>query len=123
MEYLLGPTDDLWTQHIARRLDRFLISESIMLDDPVLEANILPKSVSDHWPVSLWLDTGATPKLKPFRFKKFWLTHLDFQELSTSWWRQEEIAQRTHMYKFQQRLKKFKLHLKNWNKNVFGNIF
>jgi hypothetical protein len=27
------------------------------------------------------------------------------------------------MYRFQQRLKNFKLHFKNWNKNVFGNIF
>jgi hypothetical protein len=122
MEYLLGPTSDL---DPARRmqLDCFLIFESIMLDDPVLEANILPKSGSDHWPVSLWLDTGATPKLKPFRFEKFWLTHPDFHELSTTWWRQAEIAHGTCMYKFQQRLKNFKLHLKNWNKNVFGNIF
>jgi hypothetical protein len=27
------------------------------------------------------------------------------------------------MYKFQHKLKKFKLQLKEWNKNVFGNIF
>jgi hypothetical protein len=88
-------------QHVSCRLDRFLISESIMLEDPVLEANILPKSGSDHWPVSLWLDIGATPKLKPFHFKKFWFTHPDFQELSQSWWRQDEISHGTSMYKFQ----------------------
>jgi hypothetical protein len=58
-------------KHVARRLDCFLISESIMLDDLVFEANILPKSGSYHWSVSLWLDTRATPKIKPFRFKKF----------------------------------------------------
>jgi hypothetical protein len=27
------------------------------------------------------------------------------------------------MYRFQQKLKNFKQHLKKWNKNVFGNIF
>jgi hypothetical protein len=27
------------------------------------------------------------------------------------------------MYKFQQKLKKFKQRIKDWNKNVFGNIF
>jgi hypothetical protein len=27
------------------------------------------------------------------------------------------------MYRFQQKLKNFKRHLKEWNKNVFGNIF
>jgi exonuclease III len=32
-------------QHVARRLDHILISESIMLDDPVLEANIPQKLV------------------------------------------------------------------------------
>jgi hypothetical protein len=109
-------------QHVASRLDLFLISESLLMDDIVLESNILPKAGSDHWPVSLWLDTGATPKLKPFRFEKFWLTHLDFQELSTTWWRQAEIDH-TCMYKFHQRLKNFKWHLKRWNKNMFGNIF
>jgi hypothetical protein len=109
-------------QHVASRLDRFLISESLLLDDLVLEANILPKDGSDHWPVSLWLDIGAMPKLKPFRFEKFWLNHPDFQNLSKTWWRQAEIDHGTCMYKFQQRLKNFKGQLKNWNKNVFGNI-
>jgi hypothetical protein len=44
-------------------------------------------------------------------------------ELSQTWWEQVEISHGTHMYKFQQRLKNFKLQLKEWNKNVFGNIF
>jgi hypothetical protein len=62
------------------------------------------------------------PKLKPFIFEKFWLTHPDFQRLSESWWVQEEIDHGTCMYKFQQWLKNFKAQLKRWNKNVFGNI-
>jgi exonuclease III len=32
------------TQHIASRLDHFLISENIMLEGPLIEADILPKS-------------------------------------------------------------------------------
>jgi hypothetical protein len=95
-------------QQIASRLDHFLISETLMLEGPMVEANILPKSGSDHWPVQLWIDTIATPKLKPFRFEKFWLTHPDFQELSRIWWTNTEIQQGTKMYRFQQRLKKFK---------------
>jgi exonuclease III len=109
-------------QHVACRLDRFLISEALLLEDPAIEANILPKIGSDHWPVSLCLDAGATPKLKPFRFEKFWLSHPDFHQLSNSWWKQEEIEHGTCMYKFQQRLKNFKSQLKCWNKTVFGNI-
>jgi hypothetical protein len=34
-----------------------------------------------------------------------------------------KINHGTCMYKFQQRLKNFKWHSKNWNKNLFGNIF
>jgi hypothetical protein len=62
------------------------------------------------------------PKLKPFRFEKFWLSHPDFQNISESWWKQAEIDHGTCMYKFQQRLKNFKSQLKRWNRNVFGNI-
>jgi exonuclease III len=58
-------------QQIACRLDRFLISETLLLEGPLVDSNILPKAGSDHWPVQLWVDTIATPKLKPFRFENF----------------------------------------------------
>jgi exonuclease III len=107
------------SQQIACRLDRFLIYETLMLEGPSIEASILPKSGSDHWPVQLWIDTIATPKFKPFRFEIFWLTHPDFPELSRSWWANAEISHGTRMYRFQQRLKNFKQQLHDWNKNVF----
>jgi exonuclease III len=66
-------------QHIACRLDRFLVTEELMETGSYLESLILPKSGSDHWPLAVNLDTGETPKYKPFRFEKFWLSHLDFQ--------------------------------------------
>jgi hypothetical protein len=68
------------------------------------------------------LDPGFPTRPKPFRFEKFWLTHLDFNQLAHTWWAQAEIDHGTHMYKFQQRLKNFKLHIKRWNKSTFGNI-
>jgi hypothetical protein len=82
MEPSPGKTDALGAQQVACRLDRFLISEALMLDGPLIEENILPNSGSDHWPVQLWIDTVNTPKFKPFWFEIFWLTHPDFQELS-----------------------------------------
>jgi endonuclease/exonuclease/phosphatase family metal-dependent hydrolase len=66
MAPLPGPINEQGSQHIASRLDHFLISENLMLEGPLIEANILPKSGSDHWPVQLWVDTIATPKYKPF---------------------------------------------------------
>jgi exonuclease III len=41
----------LGTQHIASRLDRFLISEPLMMDGFLMEANILFVAGSNHWPI------------------------------------------------------------------------
>jgi hypothetical protein len=62
-----------------------------MLEGPMVYSNILSKAGSDHWTVQFWIDTIATPKLKPFRFEKLWLTHPDFQELAQDWWTNVEI--------------------------------
>jgi hypothetical protein len=110
-------------QQIACRLDHFLLSETLLLEGPLIESNILPKAGSDHWPVQLWVDTMASPKLKPFRFEKFWLSHPDFQKMARIWWDVAEIRQGTKMYCFQQNLKYFKQQVRQWNKEVFGNIF
>jgi hypothetical protein len=71
-------------QQIACQLYRFLVVEALLVKDPSIEANILPLASSDHWHVSVSIDTGATPKLKPFRFDKFWLSHPDFHRLKKS---------------------------------------
>jgi exonuclease III len=54
---------------IACKLDRFLISESIMMDGTTMESTIMNLSGSDHWPIQLWLDVPATTGKKPFRFE------------------------------------------------------
>jgi hypothetical protein len=94
-----------------------------MLEGPMVESNILLKAGSDHWPVQFWIDTIATPKLKPFRFQKFWLIHPDFQEVARTWWTNAEIQQGAKMFYFHQRIKNFKQQVRKWNKEVFGNIF
>jgi exonuclease III len=65
---------------ITCKLDRFLISESLMMEGIAMEAAILNISGSDHWPLQLRMDILATPRKKPFRFEKFWLDHPKFQE-------------------------------------------
>jgi hypothetical protein len=93
------------------------------LEGPLVDYNILPKEGSDHWLVQLWVDTIYTPKLKPFIFEKFWLSHPNFQELTRHWWSTAETQRGTKMYFFQQKLKHFKQQVRKWNKEVFGNIF
>eukprot|EP00253_Pinus_taeda_P008283 PITA_08283 len=51
---------------IASRLDRFLISENIIMDGITVESNILPTGGSDHWPISLTVAVQSTPRNKPF---------------------------------------------------------
>jgi hypothetical protein len=92
-------------QKISCRLDRFLISEALLLEGPLVDSNILPKAGLDHWSVQLWVDTIATPKLKPFIFEKLWLSHPDFHEMAHHWWSTAEIQKGTKMYCFQQNLK------------------
>jgi hypothetical protein len=69
------------------------------------------------------MNISGTPGRKPFLFEKFWLTHPDFQENIGLWWKEATITTGTPMYKFQQKLKNLKQHLKSWNKSTFGNIF
>jgi hypothetical protein len=108
---------------ITCKLDRFLVSESLMLDGVAMESAILNLSGSDHWPIQLWVDVPATPGKKPFRFEQFWLDHPNFQTNIQDWWRQAEVPYGSKMYRFQQKLKNLKKTLKLWNKHTFGSIF
>lgn len=108
---------------ITSRLDRFLISESILVDGITVESDILPSGGSDHWPISLIVEIQGTPRNKPFRFKKFWLEHPNFLTMVGKWWSEplEEIGSK--MFLLQKKLKIIKNRIKEWNKTVFGNIF
>jgi exonuclease III len=108
---------------ISCKLDRFLISESLMLECTAMELTILNFSGSDHWPLQLRMDIPATPGKKPFKFEKFWLDHPEIQENIQAWWREAEVPCGSKMYRFQQNLKNLKQTLKLWNQSTFGNIF
>jgi exonuclease III len=71
---------------VATRLDRFLVSESIILQRLTVDCNILPWGCSDHWPVQLEANFQTTPKNKPFRFEKFWIEYPTFKENINQWW-------------------------------------
>ena len=110
-------------RQVTSRLDRFLISESMMLQNLDMEANILPIGGSDHWPVQLHFTNMIKPQNRPFRFERFWIDHPTFMQNIQSWWTQTSVKSDNIMYIFQQKLKSIKTKLKCWNKNTFGNIF
>jgi hypothetical protein len=93
------------------------------MEGHVLEYSILNVIDSDHWPIQFGMDIVSTHKHTPFIFKKFWLSYPDFQQNDPRWWVEAIIPHGMLMYKFEQKLENFKLKLKAWNKDTFGNIF
>jgi len=51
---------------VASKLDRFIISDDLMLTDKEMTVRILPFSGSDHCPVQLEVQGIGTPKNRPF---------------------------------------------------------
>lgn len=64
---------------IASRLDRFLVSETIMNKDVFVEEKIMPSLGSDHWPIRLEVDIKRNLGKRPFRFETFWLRDLPIE--------------------------------------------
>jgi len=60
------------------KLDRFIISEDLMLKDKDIVARVLPFGGSDHWSVQLEIQGIGTPRNRPFRLENIWLSHPDF---------------------------------------------
>eukprot|EP00253_Pinus_taeda_P011878 PITA_11878 len=108
---------------IASRLDRFFISENIILDGITVESDILPTGGSDHWPISLTVAVQSTPRYKPFRFEKLWLDHPNFLELVEKWWSEPLEGNVSKMFNLQKKLRNIKEKINEWNRTVFGDIF
>jgi len=70
---------------VASKLDRFMISEDLMLNNKEISARILPFGGSDHWPIYMEVQSISTPRNRPFRFENIWLSHPDFNSNITKW--------------------------------------
>ena len=108
---------------VASKLDRFMISEDLMLNNNEISTRNLPFGGSNHWLIHLEVQSIGTPRNRPFRFENISLSHLDFNSNIDKWWSEDLNVQGTRMFLLQKRLKHIKLRLKEWNKKEFGNIF
>jgi len=72
--------------HLASKLDRFMISEELMLIDKEISARVLPFGGSDHSPIQLEIKGMVSPRNRPFRFENIWLSHPDFTSNIEKWW-------------------------------------
>eukprot|EP00253_Pinus_taeda_P013184 PITA_13184 len=108
---------------VASKLDRFIISEDLIIKDKDIVASVLPFGGSDRWLVQLDIQGISKPNNRPFKFENIWLSHPDFYNNIAIWWIEDLEIQGTRIFLLQKRLKHIKLRLKEWNKKEYGNIF
>ena len=102
------------------RIDRFLISEDWKVHFQGAIQVVLAKSVSDHSPILL--DGGGMRRRPtPFRFENMWLKEDGFKEVLRQWWEGIQ-ASGSASFILTEKLKALKPLLRNWNKEVFGQI-
>ncbi|RVW99827.1 putative ribonuclease H protein [Vitis vinifera] len=104
----------------ASRLDRFLFSDQWEDHFSAITQAALPRLISDHSPIVLQAGRFSSGK-SPFRFENMWLKIDGFQDLVRSWWNGCSV-EGSSSHCIAEKLKALKKDLKNWNKEVIGNV-
>ncbi|RVW80668.1 Transposon TX1 uncharacterized 149 kDa protein [Vitis vinifera] len=103
---------------VQSRLDRFLVTDSWdnMFNGAV--QGILPRPVSDHFPILLE-GGGLKRGPSPFRFENMWLEEEGFKDKLKMWWGSLKFTG-SASYILDAKLRALKNILKIWNKEEFG---
>ncbi|XP_052107411.1 uncharacterized protein LOC127740479 [Arachis duranensis] len=111
-----GPPFTWQRNQIKPRLDRFLCNLEFNVLFPSVGVKHLPKLKSDHLPILLDFDTFAVNgRERPFKLLASWLLHEGYNNLVRSnWYKQGDLINNIHH---------FTEKAKEWNKEVFGQIF
>ena len=105
---------------VASRLDRFLILDQWEDHFSAITQSTLPRLVFDHNPIVLEAGDFSLDK-SPFRFENMWQKIEGFKDLVRSWWNGYSVeGYSSHC--IAKKLKALKKDLKNWNKEVVGNV-
>lgn len=67
--------------HIAKRLDCFLVSDSLFSSVDRCSSRIVPTNLSDHTPIVPWVGKGSKLCRYPFKFCTAWSRDLEFVAL------------------------------------------
>ena len=105
---------------VASRLESFLVSADWEEFFPDMIQKMLPRPISDHFPISLETSVCVRGK-SPFRFENMWLNCEGFADLIKEWWGKVQV-QGFASYIVAKKLLFIKEKLKTWNREVFGDI-
>jgi len=105
---------------VKSRIDKVLVSREWLDVWPECKQFILSRTVSDHCALVL-KDSKVDWGPKPFRSLDVWQEDSRFKDFVRSKWHSYEL-QGGSMFIFKEKLKKLKVGLRIWNKEVFGYV-
>eukprot|EP00253_Pinus_taeda_P022475 PITA_22475 len=102
--------------HIAARLDRFLVHTSFLTCGLMASSKILPNLTSDHKPILLELSQDNNFGPIPFRFSPLWIQQEGFQEVVFESWNKPVLG--SPFFVWEEKIRVLKRNLKEWAKNL-----
>ncbi|KAI9103498.1 hypothetical protein K1719_023121 [Acacia pycnantha] len=111
-------------ERVFKRLDRCLcnvIWQEVFMN---AEVRVVPRVGSDHHPLVVNLNVEFTgQRVKPFRYEIAWQMHEEFDDFIKGCWKnREDVHMLSYPSHLQGQLSDLQLQLKQWHKEVFGNI-
>ncbi|XP_058784648.1 uncharacterized protein LOC131659478 [Vicia villosa] len=103
-----------------KRLDRAICNLDMLDICTNMNCHTLSKIKSDHYPLLLFIDFNKISIKSQFKFLKMWTGHDDCERIIKDTW--NSIVYGCPMFVLDQKLKILKLKLKDWNKNIFGDV-
>ncbi|VFQ83061.1 unnamed protein product [Cuscuta campestris] len=103
------------------RLDRVVVNPRVLEAYEEVTLTHLSKSGSDHKPILLKCSNPKFDGPKNFRFTNAWLTHKEFLPMIKKYWHNSSNV--SGMMGFAEKLKQLKPIIREWNKEIFGDIF
>lgn len=88
-----------------------------------MQAEILPITGSDHYPICVRIHEDEVLERCPFKFEKMWLREEGFLDRVAEWWAKAPQRFGNKDFIFFKKLQYIEKKLKQWNREAFKNIF
>ncbi|GJS62004.1 RNA-directed DNA polymerase, eukaryota, reverse transcriptase zinc-binding domain protein [Tanacetum coccineum] len=96
------------------KLDRFLVSDSLLCNFPRISSVTLDRYLSDHRPI-LMRDSIYDYGPIPFKFYHYWFEIDGFDKLVEDFWNEIHVVDNNAYVRFMKKLKLLKKRIKAWN--------